>query len=136
MRGTAAVICSLCFGKQSKGPIIASKSKASKPTPLPGRPVRGSRTGRPTMALLDLLGRRWALRVLWELRNGPVPTFRDLQERCGDISSSVLNDRIRELRDAGVVEPDAYGLTKRGRDLLEALGPLDAWARRWAATRR
>ena len=88
------------------------------------------------MALLDLLGRRWALRVLWELRDGPVPTFRDLQERCGDISSSVLNDRIRELRDARIVEPDAYGLTKGGRDLLEALGPLDAWAKRWRATKR
>ena len=30
--------------------------------------VRGSRTGRPIMALLDLLGRRWTLRILWELR--------------------------------------------------------------------
>jgi DNA-binding HxlR family transcriptional regulator len=83
------------------------------------------------MALLDLLGRRWALRVLWELRNGAVPTFRDLQSRCGEISSSVLNDRIRELREAGIVEGDAYALTKEGVKLLEALGPLDAWAKRW-----
>jgi DNA-binding HxlR family transcriptional regulator len=111
---------------------MASKSKASKPTPLPGRPVRGSRTGRPTMALLDLLGRRWALRVLWELRDGPVPTFRELQARCGDISSSVLNDRVRELREAGIVESDGpYALTKEGRKLIVALGPLDAWAKRW-----
>ena len=43
--------------------------------PIPGKPVRGSKTGRPIMALLDLLGRRWALRVLWELRNGPVGVF-------------------------------------------------------------
>ena len=28
-------------------------------TPKPGRPVRGSRSGVPVMALLDLLGRRW-----------------------------------------------------------------------------
>ncbi|HTO53257.1 MAG TPA: transcriptional regulator, partial [Myxococcota bacterium] len=41
------------------------------PTPRPGAAVRGSRSGRPIMAALDLLGRRWALRVLWELRNGP-----------------------------------------------------------------
>ena len=32
------------------------------------RTVRGSRSGRPIMALLDLLGRRWTLRILWELR--------------------------------------------------------------------
>ena len=85
------------------------------------------------MALLDLLGRRWALRVLWELRDGPVGTFRELQARCGDISSSVLNDRIRELREAGIVEPGDYALTGDGRKLLEALGPLDAWARDWGA---
>lgn len=108
---------------------------ARKQTPLPGRPVRGSRTGRPEMALLDLLGRRWALRVLWELRDGAVPTFRDLQRRCGDISSSVLSDRLRELRDAGIVaaEPSAgYVLTPEGYDLLRALAPLDAWAQNWA----
>jgi DNA-binding HxlR family transcriptional regulator len=88
------------------------------------------------MALLDLLGRRWALRVLWELRDGPAATFRELQARCGDISSSVLNDRIRELREAGIVGTDEYALTADGRDLLEALGPIDAWAKRWGARRR
>jgi DNA-binding HxlR family transcriptional regulator len=85
------------------------------------------------MALFDLLGRRWALRVLWELREGPV-TFRELQARCGEISSSVLNQRLRELRDAGVVaqEPGSgYRLTPEGRTLLEALSPLQAWAERW-----
>ncbi|HEX6712781.1 MAG TPA: helix-turn-helix domain-containing protein [Thermoleophilaceae bacterium] len=88
------------------------------------------------MALLDLLGRRWALRVLWELREGPVATFRELQARCGDISSSVLNDRVRELREAGIVEAEAYALTEEGRNLLTALGPLDAWAKSWGARRR
>lgn len=102
--------------------------------PVPGRPVRGSRTGRPIMALLDLLGRRWALRILWELREEPIATFRELQQRCDDISSSVLTDRLRELADAGVVErTDAgYELTGHGRDLLGRLTPLDDWARRWA----
>lgn len=115
--------------------MIASDSKAHKgSTPLPGRPVRGSRTGRPAMALLDLLGRRWALRILWELRDGGAPTFRDLQERCGDISSSVLTDRLGELRDARIVasEPRGYHLTAEGRELLAALAPVDAWAKRWA----
>jgi DNA-binding HxlR family transcriptional regulator len=86
------------------------------------------------MALLDLLGRRWALRILWELRAGEAVTFRELQGRSGDISSSVLNDRLRELRDAGIVAADAggYRLSDQGRELLEALAPLDAWARRWA----
>jgi DNA-binding HxlR family transcriptional regulator len=87
------------------------------------------------MALLDLLGRRWALRVLWELRDGSSLTFRDLQARGGDISSSVLNDRLRELREAGIVtaEPGGgYRLTDPGLDLLDALEPIDTWAKRWA----
>jgi DNA-binding HxlR family transcriptional regulator len=84
------------------------------------------------MALLDLLGRRWALRILWELRE-PAPTFRELQARCDGISSSVLTQRLNELKTAGAVESTAgYSLTREGRRLLEALEPLDAWAKRWA----
>ena len=101
--------------------------------PLPGRPVRGSASGRPIMALLDLLGRRWALRVLWELRDGPAPTFRDLQARCGGVSSSVLADRLRELGEAGIVghAGEGYLLTPPGRDLLARLAPLGEWAASW-----
>lgn len=102
-------------------------------TPLPGRTVRGSRSGRPIMALLDLLGRRWALRVLWELRETAAPTFRELQERCGGISSSVLADRLRELTEAGIVtrDEDGYALTAAGRSLLACLQPLERWASTW-----
>ena len=87
------------------------------------------------MALLDLLGRRWSLRVLWELRDDSAPSCRELQARCGDISSSVLNDRLRELRDAGIVDGEqagGYRLTREGSALIDALAPVDAWAKRWA----
>jgi DNA-binding HxlR family transcriptional regulator len=115
--------------------MLASKSKARKEGPAPGQPVRGSTTGRPIMALLDLLGRRWALRVLWELRAGESLTFRELQARCAEVSSSVLNDRLRELREAGIVTAQpgrGYSLTPQGVRLLEDLRPLDGWAKRWA----
>lgn len=104
-------------------------------TARPGRPVRGSTTGRPLMAALDLLGRRWALRVLWELRDGPVGA-RDLRERCDGMSSSVLYERLRELLEAGLLRrdpDDRYELTTLGASLAEAIAPLDRWARRWAA---
>jgi DNA-binding HxlR family transcriptional regulator len=87
------------------------------------------------MALFDLLGRRWTLRVLWELRREPL-TFRQLQTRCEEMSSSVLNERLRELRDAGVVEQqrgEGYSLTPEGQALLGALKPLSTWAERWSA---
>src|SRR5262245_36848546 len=92
------------------------------PPPRPGAPVRGSRTGRPIMALLDLLGRRWALRVLWELRHGPA-TFRELRDRCDRVSPTVLNDRLIELRGAEIVEltDDGYRTTSHGAALLAAL---------------
>lgn len=86
------------------------------------------------MAALDLLGRRWTLRVLWELRDGPLG-FRDLQQRCDAMSSSVLSERLANLRDAGLVAKDddeRYGLTAIGRDLAGAVKPLGAWAERWA----
>jgi DNA-binding HxlR family transcriptional regulator len=85
------------------------------------------------MALFDLLGRRWTLRLLWELRDGGV-TFRELQARCEGMSSSVLNQRLRELRDAGVVaagDGGGYRLSEEGTALLDALAPLHAWAARW-----
>ncbi len=103
------------------------------PAPRPGTPVRGSASGRPVMALLDLLGRRWTLRVVWELRDGPL-AFRDLQAACDGMSSSVLNARLAELREAGIAEraDGGYRLTTEGGKLLSAFEPLDAWARRWA----
>src|SRR5215470_10040108 len=102
--------------------------------PRPGRPVRGSRSGRPLMAALDLLGRRHALRVLWELRAEPL-RFRELRLRCGDVSPSVLNQRLRELRESGLVALDAargYALTEPGAALGGALAPLQRWSQRWA----
>ena len=87
------------------------------------------------MVLLDLLGRRWTLRVLWVLRDGPA-TFGALQ--AGEISTSVLTQRLRELGAAGLIERSGdgrYALTPRGRELGEHLLPLHAWAERWARER-
>ena len=100
--------------------------------------IRGSSTGRPIMVALDLLGRRWALRVLWELREGPLGA-RELRERCDRMSSSVLYERLRELTAAQLVrrtEDDRYELTRHGATLGAAIAPLDAWARKWVSATR
>lgn len=97
------------------------------------RSVRGSRTGRPIMALLDLLGRRWSLRILWELREQPL-TSRALRSACDDASPTVLQARLTELREAGFVElgdGGGYGLTALGRELCETFMPLHRFAERW-----
>jgi DNA-binding HxlR family transcriptional regulator len=104
--------------------------------PLPGRPVRGSSTGRPVMALLDLLGRRGTLRILWELRDGHPQSFRLLRSSADDMSPSVLNARLKELRVTRLVElrDGGYALTPEGNELIRHLKPLNRWADRWAAS--
>ncbi|MGY8679534.1 helix-turn-helix domain-containing protein [Bradyrhizobium sp. UFLA05-153] len=97
------------------------------------RSVRGSRTGRPIMALLDLLGKRWSLRILWELRGAPL-TSRALRSACDEASPTVLQARLTELREAGFVElgdAGGYSLTPLGRELCETFMPLHRFAERW-----
>lgn len=84
------------------------------------------------MLLLDLLGRRWTLRVLWELRGQPL-SFRALQTACSGMSPSVLNQRLTELREVRLVEAtDAgYTLTAHGFELLRHFEPINRWAEQW-----
>jgi DNA-binding HxlR family transcriptional regulator len=92
---------------------------------------------RPIMELLELLGRRWVLRILWELR-GERLGFRELQARCELSSPSTLSQRLRELADAQLVEASEAGwtLTIAGRRLGELLLPLNEWSNQWARRRR
>ena len=101
---------------------------------LKRKSVRGSRTGRPIMVLLDLLGRRWTLRIVWELRDEAL-TSRALRQRCDNVSPTVLQRRLSELREAGFVDldnPGGYFLTALGREMLKMFLPLHAFAERWA----
>jgi DNA-binding HxlR family transcriptional regulator len=96
--------------------------------------VRGSRTGRPIMALLDLLGRRWTLRIMWELREGSL-TSRALRTACDEASPTVMQSRLSELREAGLIElaqGDGYGLTELGKELNQTFMPLQRFAERWS----
>ena len=88
------------------------------------------------MALLDLLGRRGTLRVLWELRDGHPQSFRLLRSSADGMSPSVLNARLKELREARLVElADAgYQLTPPGLELIRHLKPLNRWAENWAGS--
>ena len=100
--------------------------------PKPGLRVRGSKTGRPIMAALDLLGRRGALRIIWELRGDEPLTFR-LLASAAELAPATLNTRLRELRETGIIDlEDGYQLTGIGRELLLALEPMQLWASRWA----
>lgn len=102
--------------------------------PKPGKPVRGSTSGSPVMAIFDLLGRRWAMGIIWQLSGGPLP-FNELQSRCNSISPTILSTRIKDLTEAKLLERtlDGYQLTKSGRELFDIIEPFKDWARRWSS---
>ena len=101
--------------------------------PKPGKPARGTTTGKPVMVLFDLLGRRWAMSILWHLHDRN-RTFREIQECCDNASPTVLNTRLKELRMSGLVKKAerGYALTQTGNVLYSHLEPLDNWADEWA----
>lgn len=88
------------------------------------------------MIVLDVLGRRGALRILWELRGDDPLTFRALQDAC-DTNPGSLNTRLKELRELGIVDHDdgGYRLSQSGRDLMETLTSLQTWSDRWVSGR-
>ena len=86
--------------------------------------------------LLTLLESRYAMRVLWALKDGLPQTFRLLQDSVGGITPNTLNTRIKALRAAGLMGhgDDGYFVTAAGADLLKRMNDMFAFASRWAAT--
>ncbi|MBC3765206.1 winged helix-turn-helix transcriptional regulator [Neptunicella marina] len=101
-------------------------------TPLPNKSVRGSDSGIAIMAVFDLLGRKWNMRILWQLRQGAL-SFRGLQQSCDGMSPSVLNSRIKQLNEAKLLQTteQGYQLTALGMTLMDKLDPLRGWASEW-----
>lgn len=100
--------------------------------PLPNKVVRGSSSGVAIMAVFDLLGRKWNMRIMWELNSASL-SFRGLQERCDGMSPSVLNTRIKQLTEAKLIftTSEGYKLTELGLSLMSTLNPLRFWAAEW-----
>lgn len=106
-------------------------------TKLPGNKSRGSSSGRPIMVLLDVLGQKWTLRILWELyQTGEPLTFRRLQGACDAVSPTSLNSRLKNLRELRLVELGANGylVTQKGKELTQTFVELDCWAEEWASS--
>ncbi|MCJ8319417.1 MAG: helix-turn-helix transcriptional regulator [Colwellia sp.] len=101
-------------------------------SPLPNKEVRGSSSGIAIMALFDLLGRKWNMKIMWELRTSAL-SFRAIQKQCDDMSPSVLNSRLKQLSTAKLLlsTDDGYRLTPSGKSLMATLDPLRIWAKEW-----
>lgn len=97
-------------------------------------PRRGDENNPPILATLGLLSRRWILRVLWELRDGPCG-FREMQKRCNQLSPDTLSSRLSELQVAGLVfrhDDGSWALTELGLALRPTLVSLNEWSKQWA----
>ena len=71
---------------------------------------------------LEVIGEKWTLLIVRDLLRGP-QRFSDLLRYLGPITPKWLSARLREMKEAGIVERDAqegrrevwYGLTEVGR---------------------
>ncbi|NQX82682.1 MAG: helix-turn-helix transcriptional regulator [Flavobacteriaceae bacterium] len=101
-------------------------------TPIPGKPVRGSKSGKPIMALFDLLGRNWSMNILWHLKESP-KTFSQLEKICDRISPTTLNTRLKELQETFIIEKkEGYRLTFTGEELFVLFNPIREWSEKWS----
>src|SRR5437764_62428 len=100
------------------------------------KPTREPSAPPPLADLFDLVGRRWTLRILWEL-HGRTLSFNDLRRAVGGMSQSVLVTRLTELFGGGLVAdvPGGYRLTADGQSFIGEMAPLEAWATRWERDR-
>ena len=83
--------------------------------------------------LLSLLESRYAIRVMWALKDGHPQTFRLLQDSVGGITPNTLNTRIKELREAALMThgSEGYILTPSGADLMKRMSDLQAFSVKW-----
>lgn len=92
-------------------------------------------------AALTILGQKWVLRIVRALGDR-TQRFCELQDALGGANSATLSQRLKLLEDEGLIDRRIvsevppwveYSLTPKGADLRMAIGPIDAWAERWAA---
>ncbi|MEO0425193.1 MAG: helix-turn-helix domain-containing protein [Pseudomonadota bacterium] len=85
---------------------------------------------------MRLLGGKWKGSILWHLRDGPV-RFNDLARQLGGASKKMVNQRLKEMEDTGLLEREvlstrpiavAYSITPFGRSALGVLDQLRGWA--------
>lgn len=86
--------------------------------------------------LFELLESRYAIRVLWALKDGHPQTFRLLQDSVGTITPNTLNTRIKAMRAAGLLTHGTagYTVTALGADLLKRLSDVQTFAGKWSAS--
>jgi DNA-binding HxlR family transcriptional regulator len=86
-----------------------------------------------------LLGKKWTGLIIHTLMEEP-KRFSEIHTFIPDLSKRVLNERMKELEDCGIVLRNVitdrpvrteYSLTKKGTELGKSLQALETWADKW-----
>lgn len=93
----------------------------------------------PVAKSAEILGNSWSLLIIRELLLGST-RFSQLQKGLPKISPTVLNTRLKELVDSGVIsrrklnnqKGHEYQLTPAGKELSAVIDSLATWGMRWA----
>ena len=89
----------------------------------------------PVEFILDLIGGKWKMPILWRLREGTL-RYGELRSDIPDITTKMLTQQLRELERDGfitrtvypVVPPKVeYKLTDRGRRTIPIIESLRSW---------
>lgn len=97
--------------------------------------------GCPFQASLDLLGKRYALSILWALQQESPRRFNEFRKELG-VNPVTLSQRLKEFEGAGLVTRTLYNetpprveyaLTDKGHDLLPLIDRIEEWAFKWDA---
>ena len=90
----------------------------------------------PLGEVMDLLSRKYAIQVVCVVGALQPARYGDIETAFGDVSSSTLSVRLRDLTEAGVLERKQYDeipptveytLTDDGEELCDLLEPLLRW---------
>jgi len=110
---------------------MAPSPNGASPAPSHGQPVVAC----PVRAVLDVIGGKWKILILWQLTGGAC-RYSDLNRRIPEVSERMLVKQLGELVDDGLVArtqyPEVpprveYALTERGASLKPLLSQLAEW---------
>jgi DNA-binding HxlR family transcriptional regulator len=88
---------------------------------------------------VQLLSRRWTSLIVHEMLEGP-KKFSELQKSIRNLSGKVLNDRLKDMEEDGLIfraYPKStssrvlYTLTDKGRALAPVLTSITEWSEQW-----
>lgn len=115
-------------------PTLAPRSRAA-------RREAAHRSECAATAALTILGQKWVLRIIRSLGE-TTQRFCELQDALGGANSATLSQRLKLLEDEGLIDRTIvsnmppwveYSLTRKGRQLNEAIVPIDRWAEHWSS---